>query len=127
MPQVANRLLKHHGSRLSLLGILLVGLCLAGTPSYSTAKPTQALVSSPTNWKPATLTASNIVPATRTRSRPLQSLAATLAPFLDIVPSSDGTEVYVSASGFRAVGAQVFANLEIGPGHDKGSYTMAFS
>lgn len=51
----------------------------------------------------------------------------TFAPFLDIVPSQDGTELYISAGGVGELGGTVFANIGIGPGHDQGSYTMTFS
>ena len=50
-----------------------------------------------------------------------------LTPFLDIVPSQDGTALYVSAGGVGELGGTVFANIGVGPGHDKGSYTMVYS
>jgi hypothetical protein len=48
-------------------------------------------------------------------------------PFLDIVPSQDGTELFISAGGVGELGGTVFANIGIGPGHDKGGYTMTYS
>jgi hypothetical protein len=50
-----------------------------------------------------------------------------LAPFLDIVPDSNGTDVLISAEGVGELGGMVFANLEIGPTHDKGGWTMTYS
>ena len=53
---------------------------------------------------------------------------AALAPFLDIVPSQDGAALYISAGGgVGELGGTVFANVGVGPGHDKGSYTMVYS
>lgn len=52
---------------------------------------------------------------------------ATFAPFLDIVPSEDGTELLISAGGTGQVGGMLFANIDVGPGHAKGSYTMPYS
>lgn len=50
------------------------------------------------------------------------------APFLNMIPSSDGTEIVVSAAGGGEVGGVLFANfLDIGPGGRKHSYTMVYS
>ncbi|MFQ5872675.1 MAG: hypothetical protein ACE5JL_02590 [Dehalococcoidia bacterium] len=49
------------------------------------------------------------------------------APFLDIVPSSEGTELFISAGGVGELGGTIFANVGIGPGGDKRSYTMIYS
>ncbi|MCG8351754.1 MAG: hypothetical protein MI924_28640 [Chloroflexales bacterium] len=50
------------------------------------------------------------------------------APFLNMAPSSDGTEIRVSAAGVGALGGTLFANfLDIGPGGRKHSYTMTYS
>ena len=53
--------------------------------------------------------------------------SGSFAPFLHIVPSQDGREIYVKASGGGELGGTLFANVGIGPGHDQGSYTMTFS
>ena len=53
--------------------------------------------------------------------------AGTLAPFLYLVPSQDGTELFISAGGVGELEGTVFVNVGIGPGHDKGSYTMPYS
>lgn len=51
--------------------------------------------------------------------------AASLRPFLDIVPAEDGRSVFVGAG---AAGLdQPVASLVIGPTGNKGSYTMTFS
>ena len=52
---------------------------------------------------------------------------ASLAPFLDIVPSQDGHELYISAGGVGIPEGEVFVNIGIGPGHREGSYTMTYS
>ena len=76
-------------------------ILLAWAPWHSTAKPESAPV--------------GIYPFT------------SFAPFLDIVPSQDGTELYISAGGVGELGGMVFVNIGIGPGHDKHSYTMVYS
>jgi len=55
------------------------------------------------------------------------ALSSTFAPFLNIVPSQDGRELYVSASGAGELGGTAFVNIGVGPGHDKHSYTMTYS
>ena len=50
-----------------------------------------------------------------------------LAPFLDIVPGLDGTELFISAGGVGELGGRVFANVGIGPGSHERSYTMVYS
>lgn len=52
---------------------------------------------------------------------------STLAPVLSVVPSEDGTELYIGASGIDPIGGTIFVNIGIGPGHDKGSWTMTYS
>jgi hypothetical protein len=49
------------------------------------------------------------------------------APFLDIVPSQDGHELYISASGVGIPEGEIFVHIGIGPGHREGSYTMTYS
>jgi hypothetical protein len=53
--------------------------------------------------------------------------AGSLAPFLDVVPDPNGTDILISAGGVGQLGGTVFANLEIGPTHDKGGWTMTYS
>jgi len=53
--------------------------------------------------------------------------ASSLAPVLNVVPSEDGTQLYISAGGVGELGGTVFVNVGIGPGHDKHSYTMTYS
>jgi hypothetical protein len=55
------------------------------------------------------------------------ALAATFTPTLTLVPSEDGTSLYIDAGGVRPFGDTLFVNLGIGPGHNKGSWTMSFS
>ncbi|NJN66063.1 MAG: hypothetical protein HC884_04770 [Chloroflexaceae bacterium] len=50
-----------------------------------------------------------------------------LSPFLDIVPSSDGKGIIVSARGIGAAETNLYANVSIGPGGKKNSYTMPYA
>lgn len=54
-------------------------------------------------------------------------LGTNLAPFLDIVPLHDGTGLFIKARSSDELEGTVFANIGIGPGHNKGSYTMPYS
>jgi hypothetical protein len=57
-----------------------------------------------------------------------RAAAATFTPFLNIVPSGDGTEMYIQADNAPDIGGILFANITtIGPGGNKGSYTMVYS
>jgi hypothetical protein len=49
-----------------------------------------------------------------------------LAPFLNVVPSTDGTSLFISASGTGQLGGTVSANVSIGGGSRKG-HTMTYS
>ena len=53
--------------------------------------------------------------------------ATSLAPFMDVVPSLDGRELYVRAGGTGELGGTVYASLGVGPGHHKGGWTMVYS
>ncbi len=52
---------------------------------------------------------------------------AAFSPFLDVVPSQDGTELYFSAGNVGELGGTVFVNIGVGPGHHKDSWTMTYS
>ncbi len=60
-------------------------------------------------------------------SAPVEPSTSGLAPFLDVVPSQDGTELFISASGVGELSGAVFVNVGVGPGHDKDSWTMTYS
>jgi hypothetical protein len=65
----------------------------------------------------------HVAPVTTT-----QALAGDLAPFLDLVPSQDGTSLFVSAAGIKEPIGTLFVNVEgLGPGHEKNSWTMTYS
>lgn len=89
-----------------LVAVLLVSitLLLAWTPDHSTAK-----------LKPAPVATTEVI------------TTSSFAPFLNIVPSQDGTELYINASGVGELGGMVFINVGIGPGHHKDSWTMTYS
>jgi hypothetical protein len=53
--------------------------------------------------------------------------SAAFAPALTLVPSEDGTSLYIDAGGVMQPGDTLFVNLGIGPGHNKGSWTMNYS
>jgi len=55
------------------------------------------------------------------------ALSSAFAPFLHIVPSQDGTALFISAGGVGELGGAVFANIGEGPSHHKDSWTMAYS
>ena len=114
-----------------LAAVLLASfILLVGSAGYSTAKlestpagahafaPKLAAVEPPPGR--AVLAASD-------ESSSLVASTSTFAPFLDIVPSQDGTELFISAGGVGKLGGTVFANIGIGPGHDKGGWTMTYS
>lgn len=53
---------------------------------------------------------------------------STFMPFLDVVPSEDGRELFVSAGGVGQVDGTVVVSVsDEGPGHRKGSWTMTYS
>ena len=52
---------------------------------------------------------------------------AAFVPALDVVPASNGTDLYLSVAGAANANGTLFANVAIGPGGDKGSYTMTYS
>jgi hypothetical protein len=66
--------------------------------------------------------ASAAAPTTSTRPS-----TTVFAPFLDIVPSSNGNDVFISAGGVGELDGTLFASVGIGPGGRKGSYTMTYS
>jgi hypothetical protein len=108
MTQLKDKRPGYHARLRRTIAILLASLTLLiGVPWHSTAK-----------LEPA--------PAAAVGSDPAAS-TATFAPFLNVVPSEDGRELYVSASGAGEVGGTAFVNFDIGPGHDKHSYTMVYS
>jgi hypothetical protein len=55
------------------------------------------------------------------------SLSAPLQPFLNIVPASKGTDLFISAGGVGQLGGNVFANINTGPSGHKDSWTMTYS
>lgn len=48
-------------------------------------------------------------------------------PFLDIVPSDDGADLYIRASGVAGPIGDMIANVSEGPTRHRGSYTMTYS
>jgi len=98
-----SRLARRSPGALALVLVLTLSL---GVPCYSTAKSIP---------RPAPPGASASPPTT------------TLAPFLDLIPSEDGHALYIHAGKLGTLDGVLTANLGIGPGHDKHSYTMTYS
>ena len=126
MTPLADVRLKNHTRQRWLAAVLLASLILlTGFPGHSTAK----LESTPVAPQGVS---NNAVggPALAGESplkRGVHHPASAFAPFLNIVPSQDGTELYVSASTIGELGGTAFVNVGIGPGHHKDSWTMTYS
>jgi hypothetical protein len=132
MARATNTNPKKHSRKRWWMAILLAGLLLSmRTPKHSTAKlefrPAGTPAAIVQNLAASqSLTDHTFVAAGDEDNTPVTSTAA-LAPFLDVVPGQDGTELFISAGGVGKLGGTVYANIGIGPGCDKGSYTMIFS
>lgn len=119
MDYFVRRLLTYGTRRRRYLIALLVGCCssllVGGLTAYF------ALESSPlrahVNWP-------ELLPKTgQTHS----STATSLAPFVDLVPSQDGTTITVIAHNISSTLDLFYANVALGPGHPKHSYAMRSS
>ena len=54
--------------------------------------------------------------------------AGDLEPFLNLVPSQDGTALFISAGGMGKPAGTLFVSVGgLGPGHEKDSWTMTYS
>lgn len=109
---MADRGFKNRTGQRRVAVILLTSLLLMATVWYSTAKPESTPVGTNTSL------AQNLA----TSGSP--TVHSAFAPFLDIVPSQDGTDLFISAGGVGELDGTVFANIGIGPGADKGSWMM---
>ena len=123
---------KRHIGWHRLTAVMLASLIFSiGITWYCSAKPdstpvnvrTCTIPNQATSQPPASQMAMGAVDEART------SVAsnANLAPFLDIVPLHDGTGLFIKARSTDELEGEVFANIGIGPGHNKGSYTMPYS
>ena len=116
-----------------LIALMLASFALLsmGAAWYSTAKPGATPVQARSSVAPVLATVEprfDYAPvAAGTESLSPLDHASALAPFLYIVPGQGGTELYVSISRVGELGGTVFANIGIGPGHDRGGYTMPYS
>jgi hypothetical protein len=118
-------------SRLAALLLACFTMLLMGTAWHSTAKPRSMPVRA---YPPRAQDLAAVEPAaSRTpwlvwsETQALLTSTSTFSPFLHIVPGQDGTELYISAGNVGELGGTVFANIGIGPGHDRGGYTMTYS
>ncbi len=122
---------KTHARRQRLAIMVLASfILLLGAAWYSTAKlesvPVEAASSVQNLAESGPVAAYVALPPGDTRQAPVAQNGS-FSPFLHIVPSQDGSEIYIKASGGGELGGTLFANVGIGPGHDQGSYTMTFS
>ncbi|MFQ5340108.1 MAG: hypothetical protein ACE5F6_01030 [Anaerolineae bacterium] len=114
-------------SRRLLTAILLASVgtlvLLTGATWYSTPRlrPAQADLHSSMNRRLPSDRQFHLPPST------FHLPPSSLALFLDIVPSLDGTELFISAGGVGELSGRVFANVGIGPGSHERSYTMVYS
>jgi hypothetical protein len=104
---------RRYGLRWSAVIMLASVLLLGLVPSDSKAKVAAAPVDTP--------------PFNSRSVAQVASPASTFAPFLNIVPSGDGTGLFIQAGSGAELGGRIVANVEIGPGGNKGSYTMTYS
>ncbi len=126
MMSLADARLKNRIRQRWLAAVLLASLTLLmGFPGHSTAK----LESTPV--APQDVSNNSVGGPALAGESPLKRgvhhPASAFAPFLNIVPSQDGTELYVSAGTVGELGGTAFVNIGIGPGHDKDSWTMTYS
>jgi hypothetical protein len=104
--------LLHYSKRLPLLA--LFAICLLGIGGWRQAAP--AVV-------PAIAAPSNQYGGDAMEP----TIDSVFAPFLDIVPSPDGQDVFISAGEIPQLEGQFFASVGIGPGAVRNSYTMTYS
>ena len=117
---------RYLGIRMVCLAALM--LCLSVAPvSHSTAKAQAAPAAQPFTAASACQTAASL-------GRPeLHSVTAADNPlatsFINAVPSSDGSDVFVSVAGVRVPGSKLVLAVDpgIGPTGHEGSYAMAIS
>jgi hypothetical protein len=130
MTALANRGFRSHARRHWLASILLASLWVAAI-WYSTTKLESMPVSTSTfiAQNLSAFSSATNRPAIASNDKAQSSVAANsaFAPFLDIVPSSDGTELFIKAGGVGELGGTVYTNIGIGPGCDKGGWTMTYS
>lgn len=111
--------------------VVLASLLLMATIWYSTAKfespPVGANTFITQNLAASGPPADRSAIASNNRGQSPVVANSALAPFLDIVPSQDGAELFISAGGVGELGGTAFANIGIGPGHYIGSWTMTYS
>ena len=132
MTQMTNTSLKDHIKRFCFSILWLAGLILlTGAGWYSTtelkSKPVGLNNALPQNVTAIEQSTDQAIVTSTQENQPLTTAPATFAPFLDIVPSQDGTELFISAGGVGEVGGTVVANIGVGSGNDKGGHTMTYS
>lgn len=127
--RIKNSYLKNRTWRLGSTAFLLISLIiLTGATWYSTTKSeTQPLSSNSSITQNLAANESSVGHSANQQPLPVLQPTIAFTPFLHIVPSQDGTELFISAGGVGQVGGTVVANIGIGPGHRKGGHTMTFS
>lgn len=113
---------RRRGAAVMLIGLLLI----VAAPWDSTAKPGAVPAG-------AAARGGNSGPALASRPTTTGLCGEGSAPppedalFLQAVPDSQGTGMLFSAGGAGELDGTAFVNLGVGPGHNKGGYTMAYS
>jgi hypothetical protein len=127
MTQLTDTRRKNHTFQRWSAAVLLASLIvLTWVPWHSTAKLESTPVT-PQHLRSFAQTQRPKVGLRQSESHAPTAPTSAFTPFLNIVPSQDGRELYISAGGVGELGGTVFANIGIGPGHDKHSYTMVYS
>jgi len=110
-----------------LAATLLASLVLlTWTPWHSTAKLESTPVV-PQHLRALAQTLDSTIGVQLLENCALTAPTSGFAPFLDVVPSQDGTELFIGAGGVGELGGTIFVNIGVGPGHDKDSWTMTYS
>jgi hypothetical protein len=106
---------------------LLASLLLMAATLYSTAKlestPVGTNIFIAQNLAASGSATDHSALASGDQSQPPVTADSAFAPFLDIVPR----ELFIKAGGVGELGGTVYANIGIGPGHEKGGWTMPYS
>jgi hypothetical protein len=124
--------LKRRSTRHGLAVVLLTSLILLiGPAGHFTAKlestPVDAYASIARNLATVEPPVGFAALAAGAESQAPVAPVSPFAPVLDIVPLQDGTGLFISAGGVGELDETVFANIGVGPGHQKGGWTMTYS
>ncbi len=112
--------------RPGFVATLLAGLlCLLLVPAWHSTAKVAAKPKSTAGLQAAPLLVS--MPPFDLHNSPIVTQTSLFTPLLTVIPGQDGQELFISAGNVDEVNGMVFANLDIGPAHKKGSYAMVYS